>query len=263
MRERNIWGKQTVLLSASAILLLLSTAGSASAAFSCYSDYYGIQMKVAGIGVELLENGDRLAADGALLSGMTKEGEHLVLGKEYAEELSVRNTGEIDSYVRVILWKSWKDAKGAKNQKLSPDLIDLELNLSADGWVRDPSASTKERTVLYYKKALPGDPEQKGEGGVTPAFCSSICIDSSLRNYVREKVVSADANGNRTIQAEYEYDGYSFEVKAEVDAVQTHNAREAVKSAWGVDVRTASDGTLILSTGESVKPAGKQQEKRI
>lgn len=32
------------------------------------------------------------------------------------------------------------------------------------------------------------------------------------------------------------YDGYSFNLDAEVDAVQTHNAKAAIKSAWGVDV---------------------------
>ena len=39
-----------------------------------------------------------------------------------------------------------------------------------------------------------------------------------------------------TYTYEYEYDGYSFQVSAEVDAVQTHNAADAVKSAWGVDI---------------------------
>ena len=44
----------------------------------------------------------------------------------------------------------------------------------------------------------------------------------------------------------YDYDGASFVVEAEVDAVQTHNARDAIKSAWGVDVEVAVDGTLRL-----------------
>ena len=35
-------------------------------------------------------------------------------------------------------------------------------------------------------------------------------------------------------------------VEAEVDAVQTHNAQDAIKSAWGVDVSVDSNGNLTL-----------------
>ena len=42
------------------------------------------------------------------------------------------------------------------------------------------------------------------------------------------------------------YDGYSFQVEAEVDAVQTHNAQDAIKSAWGVDVDVAANGDISL-----------------
>ena len=48
------------------------------------------------------------------------------------------------------------------------------------------------------------------------------------------------------ITTSYAYDGYRFCLEAEVDAVQTHNAEDAVKSAWGVDVNIAQDGTLSL-----------------
>ena len=32
----------------------------------------------------------------------------------------------------------------------------------------------------------------------------------------------------------YAYDGYGFVVQAEADAVQTHNAKAAIRSAWGL-----------------------------
>ena len=38
----------------------------------------------------------------------------------------------------------------------------------------------------------------------------------------------------------------AFEIEAEVDAVQTHNAEDAIKSAWGVDVSVSEDGALSL-----------------
>ena len=46
---------------------------------------------------------------------------------------------------------------------------------------------------------------------------------------------------------DYAYDGYKFVVEAEVNAVQTHNAKEAIKSAWGVDVELAADGSGNIS----------------
>ena len=41
-------------------------------------------------------------------------------------------------------------------------------------------------------------------------------------------------------------DGVTFNLEAHVDAVQTHNAQDAIKSAWGVNVNVSSDGTLSL-----------------
>lgn len=260
--RKNAPGMRTVcLLLASVLLLLGSTVGSTRAALTYYSENYGVEVEVSGIGVSLLEKGakeERVAAwrnsaegtgTGELLADLPA-GEELVLDRAYPEELRVKNTGEIDSYVRVILWKSWKNAKGEKDTRLSPELIDLELNLSAGGWVKDPAASTKERSVFYYKKALAGDAAGSGEGGVTEPLCRSIRIDPALREQVEETVVSEDADGSRTIRTVYAYDGCSFEVKAEVDAVQARSAAAAVKSAWGVDVEIAADGTLTLP-GES------------
>ena len=56
--------------------------------------------------------------------------------------------------------------------------------------------------------------------------------------------VTKQVDGN-TIRYTYKYDGYSFHVDAEVDAVQTHNAQEAIKSAWGVDVSVNDDETVM------------------
>ena len=50
---------------------------------------------------------------------------------------------------------------------------------------------------------------------------------------------------DNTITYSYKYDGYTFHVDAEVDAVQTHNAKDAIKSAWGVDVSVNDDETVM------------------
>lgn len=251
MKKRKTLKLGTVaLLAAAAVLLATSTVGSTRAALTYYSDNYAAEVTVSSIGVSLLENGEKVAyrdymhkddqwseASGTLLAGLLGEGEELVLGQKYEEEISVANSGSIDSYVRVILTKSWQDADGVKDTTLSPDLIDLGI-VEGNGWIVDEDASTTERTVLYYTDIL-------SVGETTPAVTDTVRIDPSIGTKVIQTVETVE-NGLKTITYVYEYDGYIFNIEAEVDAVQTHNAEDAIKSAWGVDVAVAEDGTLSL-----------------
>ena len=236
-----------VLLSASAVLLIGSTVGSTRAALTYYSENYGAEVTVSNIGVSLLENGETVSrrdydsngewneTSGALLADLQEE--TIVPGKEYDEALAVSNSGSIDSYVRVILNKSWTDSEGSTDPNLSPELIDLNL-LTDNGWIIDEDASTAERTILYYTNILPA-------GETTPALSDTVRIDPAVADKVTEEV-AIDENGYKTITFTYAYDGYTFELEAEVNAVQTHNAQDAIKSAWGVDVDVADDGTISL-----------------
>lgn len=236
-----------VLLSASAVLLIGSTVGSTRAALTYYSENYGAEVTVSNIGVSLLENGETVSrrdydsngewneTSGALLADLQEE--TIVPGKEYDEALAVSNSGSIDSYVRVILNKSWTDSEGSTDPNLSPDLIDLNL-LTDNGWIIDEDASTAERTILYYTNILPA-------GEMTPALSDTVRIDPAVADKVTEEVAT-DENGYKTITFTYAYDGYTFELEAEVNAVQTHNAQDAIKSAWGVGVDVADDGTISL-----------------
>lgn len=236
-----------VLLSASAVLLIGSTVGSTRAALTYYSENYGAEVTVSNIGVSLLENGETVSrrdydsngewneTSGALLADLQEE--TIVPGKEYDEALAVSNSGSIDSYVRVILNKSWTDSEGSTDPNLSPELIDLNL-LTDNGWIIDEDASTAERTILYYTNILPA-------GDTTPALSDTVRIDPAVADKVTEEVTT-DENGYKTITFTYAYDGYTFELEAEVNAVQTHNAQDAIKSAWGVDVDVADDGTISL-----------------
>ena len=36
-----------------------------------------------------------------------------------------------------------------------------------------------------------------------------------------------------SVTTTYVYDNVAFQIEAQVDAVQTHNASDAIKSAWG------------------------------
>lgn len=236
------------LIGASALLLIGSTVGSTRAALTYYSENYGARIQVSRIGVTLKENGNAISSrdytedsrwsetKGTLLEGLLEEGETIQPGKAYDETLSVSNSGSIDSFVRVVLKKSWVNPEGEKDTTLSPDLIDLNLT-EGSGWVIDESASTAERTVLYYTRAL-------APGKSTPALSDTLRIDPAVMTKVTE-TVTEDENGYKTIETSYDYDGYQFRIEAEADAVQTHNAEDAIKSAWGVDVTASEDGTGI------------------
>lgn len=236
--------KPALLLSAAALLLLGSTVGSTRAALTYYSENYSAQVDMSSIGVTLLENGEAVSsrdytsdgawegeAEGTLLTNLLGEGEKIAPGKKYDETLSVTNSGNIDTFVRVILTKSWQDGDGAKDTALSPDLIELGLT-EDNGWVQAPVESSPERIVLYYTKAL-------APGEETTDLCDSIRISHEVANQV-----SKVTEGN-TVRYVYDYSGYAFTLDAEVNAVQTHNAQDAIKSAWGVDVNISADGQSL------------------
>lgn len=235
------------LLALAVVLLLGSTLGSTRAALTYYSDNYVAEITVSQIGVTLLENDEKVisrdyndnqwnestnregegVAGGALLRNMLPEGEKLALNKEYPERLAVLNSGSIDEYVRVRVYRYWmKEENGTKKKvtTLAPSLIDLNF-VNEDCWVVRPSDAEegeRECVELYYKGILPA-------GSMTELFADTIRIDGSLSSEAK-----VETKGN-TITTTYKYDGVEFHVDVEVDAVQTHNAQDAIKSAWGID----------------------------
>ena len=68
-------------------------------------------------------------------------------------------------------------------------------------------------------------------GQTTGNFADSIAIDDKVT--IDNRV---EQNGN-VITTTYRYDDVEFHLEAEVDAVQTHNAQDAIMSAWGVDAQ--------------------------
>ncbi len=246
-----------ILIAVSSLLLVGSVVGSVRAALIYYSEDYVAQMDVKSIGVSLVENDqtvswrDYLHKDdawnqdtGALLTNMLSKDEALVLNKNYKEELSVRNSGTIDEYVRVTVNKYWvdvdpdtKEASTKKRMDLDPTLIQVHF-LEENGWLLDKESSTNERTVLYYHDILKS-------GETSPLFADTISINDKIAQIVSEERTT-DADGYTVIRSIYEYDGVKFMLQADVDAVQTHSAKEAIMSAWGVDVNIEDNGTLNL-----------------
>ena len=239
-----------------AALLITGGIGSARAAIQYESRHYKTRVQMYDIGVTLNENGEKVSwrdygsqADGTwkentgvLLANMLEEGEEFQLGKTYNEAISVTNSGTIDEYVRVIIHKYWIDADGNKLRTLSPDLIDLNwVNLDTD-WILDEEASTDERTILYYNRILPA-------GETTPDLSDKLTITDGLSSKVPETTEdSVDEDGRtwKVVTITYDYDGVSFQIEAEVDAVQTHNAEDAITSAWGRNVNV-SNGSVSLN----------------
>lgn len=254
--EKHPWKKSKqpfpltlVLFLCASSLLLLGTVSGIRATLTYFSEYYTAQVEVSDIGVTLVENGADLSfrnysgqnnlwntRTGTLAATLPDQsGGKIQLGRLYREELSVRNSGKIDQYVRVRIFRSWVDDAGEKITTLSPALIDIHF--LTDTWLLDESASTPERTVLYYPFIL-------APGQETPLFADTLRLDSAIASSVREETLIRE-DGTTVIRAIYAYDGMRLQLEAEVDALQTHNAEDAIRSAWGVDA-SVSGGTLRL-----------------
>ena len=164
---------------------------------------------------------------GTLVSKMLGENEKLKLGAKYTEELKVRNSGNIPEYVRVSVYKYWVDKSGnrfdaydANGNDVINSLIKLHFR-EDNGWVIDHTSDTKERTVLYYKNIVE-------KGNETPLFADYLIIDDTIMDYAK---VTTETKGNTVT---WVADGLTFMIEAEADAVQDHNGRAAIKSAWGL-----------------------------
>lgn len=237
-----------------ALLLAFSAVGGTRAALTYFSDTYTTRLAVSQIGVTLLENGEEVAwrnyeggdkwfeGSTTLLASMGSEDEVVNLGQEYPEALAVRNTGEIDQYVRVEVLKYWTSGEGDEAEKIrtvSPSLINLKLAENTC-WIVDEAASADERTVLYYTRPI-------AAGETSEALSTAISIDPAVATKVTQTEGTREEDGKTytTITTTYDYDGLRFNVEATVDAVQEHNATDAILSAWGKHV-TVTDGVLSL-----------------
>lgn len=239
-------------------LLLVGTVGGTRAALTYFSDSYVARISVSDIGVTLLENGQEVAYRnyegndkwsetpgtdhvGTLLGNMVPAGQSFKIGQNYTEEISVKNTGTVGQYVRVSVLKYWEqpDGKGGyeKVRTVSPNLITLSAAKNSD-WVIDKQASTDERTVYYYTKPL-------SQGETSSALSSALSVSPEVMSKVTQ--TEEKANGYTTITTTYDYNGLHFCLEAEVDAVQEHNAKSAILSAWGKNVTIAKNGKLGLA----------------
>ena len=105
-------------------------------------------------------------------------------------------------------------------------------NLTSDsGWV--VGSKTQEQTVLYSVNPV--------DQGGTLLFADTLRIDPGILNSKGKTELENQgriADGVTRTTITYDYDGCKFCVDIEVDAVQTHNAADAIKGAWGVDANS-------------------------
>ena len=242
------------------VLLFAGSVGGTQAALQIYSSDYISAFELDHIGITLYENGtpvsfrnygDAAASgftekqDGDLVLKTLEDDPSFQIGRKYPFVITCKNTGTIDHYLRVTVYKYWVQVgegekfglkgwfhglssntkKQLDNDKHNPATIHLGYNGSegynTSAWAKDPDSSTAERDVYYYTGILP-------VGGETAPLFDTLWVDSSVAKSVITKTV-----GNVTTYT-YAYDGYGFVVQAEADAVQTHNAKAAIRSAWGL-----------------------------
>lgn len=247
-------------------LLLGSGIGSARAALTYFSNTYTSQLEMKNIGVTLLENDayiawrdyDKQDANGQwsttdqpvenrLLQNLLARDddgniiENFKMGRVYPEALAVRNSGTIDEYLRVHVFRYWvnvdEDGNETKNLDLDPNMIDLGL-VNENCWILDPDSVTPERFTLYYNKILP-------VGEITEPFSDTLTVNGEVLLHKDQQISTTD-DGYTVITSTYDYEGVEFRLEVEVNAVQTHNAADAILSSWGKEVSIAADKTLQL-----------------
>ena len=229
----------TVLLFAIAIsLLVFSSVGGARAAltYGTAASAYEMDIGMMSASIGLYENGS--AVSGTLLADFGESDGTVIPGKSYPEELYVVNSsisdlqnGQVDEYIRVVIYTYWVDENDKKAPELDASFI--VPHLLGGNWIEDTAESTAERTVLYYSKPV-------APGSATAPFMDTLMVKENVLYTVTQ-------TGTSTTLTTFFYDGKQVCLEAEADAVQTHHGEDAILSAWGRSVSIAGDGTLSLN----------------
>lgn len=245
-KAKKISRKTLILLAVAVVMFCAGGVMTARAQLGIFSSDINSEFGMDDIDVVLTENGAQVNTEGDEDAGRLMadlEGE-ILPGRSYDEKIAAENKGAADEYVRIRITKYWKNAKGKKNAKLDPSLIELtygDSSYNSGAWQRNKAESTTESETYYYSRKL-------SPGSATEPLMSRFRISDRVTseedgNYkVTEKKV-----GNKTVYTyEYIYDGYRACVEADVQSIQTHNGNDAIESLWGVTNVKSSDGGLVV-----------------
>lgn len=260
MKKTKKMSRRTALLLAAALVLLtVGTFTGVMAEPAIRSNLYSAHFYLNHLQVHLLENGQDVCGGhndlnvenkvtGRLATNLGYESDSemgsVEPGKVYDEVIKARNPQDVSEFVRITIRKYWvvtKDGKVVttenaagkkvpkKTTELSPDLIHLMYNGEEkcnSAWQEVPQETTAESTTYIYKDLLKKNTDSE------PLF-DQLKIDESVAVREDEPVVTPGKNGETIYTYVYKYDGYAFYIEADVQAIQTHNAQDAIKSQWG------------------------------
>ena len=252
--------RKTLLITLAVILVAAGAIGSfaAGSGMDFESDSYQASFFMNHLQVHLLENGRDVCGGENTLDGETKITGELVgyLGYEsedklgsfepgmmYREEIAAGNGQDIPLYVRMTIRKYWFDPETKeKITTLSPDMIMLsydgkEYNDSA--WVINEQETTSEASTYYCRAQVPA-------GGSSAPLFNRLVIDGKIAADYEVSTEKNEDTGVTTYTYTYRYDGSAFMIKADVQAIQTHNAADAAASQWGVENVTVQGGKLTV-----------------
>ena len=233
MKKNRISNKTIALIAAAMVLLAGGTYTGTRAVLNIFSPEHFLEFETDSQAVQIQENGN---AATALLGGLNGK---IVPGKAYDEQIRAKNnTSDADQFVRIVVRKYWKDAAGNKAKDVDQKVLDkIQLTFANPSlWQKNNDETTAEREVYYYRNIVPA-------GGVTEPLTSTLTVDSS----VALEYTVAEPDANKVIRYSYDYDGYQVCIEAEAQSIQTHNARAAIRSIWGVTNVTASGSTLTVA----------------
>ena len=276
MKKKVRFSKRTTALIVAAVLLLAGggVAGT-RAALNIQSDYYRAQFYLNHLQVHLIENGkDVCERSGHLndLNGDTKTRGALATSLEYSydsktdtetlgtvepgmvykEEVAAKNGSDIDEFVRITVRKYWMepekdkdgnvvkdengDPKMSRSSTLSPDRIQLmfggTVGYNTKKWKENAAEKTAESSTYYYRTDLSSRETSK-------LLFDQLKIDAQLVDLGTMKTEETTEGNKKVYTYTYQYEGATFYIEADVQAIQTHNVNEAIKSQWGVSNVTA------------------------
>lgn len=203
-------------------------------------------------GHNTLDGGSKVTGELVQYLGYSSDGEKDKLGSVepgmlYKEKIAARNGQDIPIYVRLTVRKYWviADENNVAKEKapdLSPDMIHLTYGdkaYNSDGWFENEVESTSEMKTYYYRKQVEPNDD-------TSDLFDSLMIDNKLAEKEEESRTKDEETGVTKITYKYRYNGYAFIIKADVQAIQTHNIEDAIHSQWGVTNIKVSGGELKL-----------------
>lgn len=272
-KRTKLSNRSIALLAAAALFLAGGAITGTRSALTYQSQSYEAEFYVNHLQVHLMENDEDVCdgnntidtehkATGNLATKLGYESESKLgkaePGRVYREEIAAKNGQDVDEFVRLTVRKYWvktnedgsiqkaKNGDPVKETALSPDLIHLTYGKYVEGkksydqynknaWVRSDAETTEESATYYLKEALPGEDEKN----ISALLFDRVMIDGAVAK--AGKVTEPETGVYRF---EYDYDGTAFFIEAEVQAIQTHHANDAIKSQWGVS-NVKADGSSL------------------